>query len=343
VLAVHRPVHIDGLRPSSAGIPGALHALPDEWCSPARRWDDHVRMTDHIVAWLLRALWVGMPFAAWPAISTGLRSEPGAVQTAAAVGAWVMWAGILIATFVPVPATLTAIRAIAPAVLGAVIGAAATERPSTAALAFGVGWSALLSAVVFLPQTATVCVNGPAYANERRFPLAPPGPLLLGPLEVASALVIGLPTAGVLLLVAERWLLGAVLTVVGFPMSALLARALHGLSRRWFVFVPAGVVVHDPMALADPVLFPREVIEYLAPGRGGVDLTLGAYRMALELRLREEAELEVLHNRRRKEVATRALLIAPTMPGRVLAYAAGHRIPVAVPQPAVPATKAAPP
>jgi hypothetical protein len=275
-------------------------------------------------------------FAAWPAISAGLQHQPDAVRTAAAVGAWVVWAAVLVATFVPVPATLTALRCAAPGVLAAVVAAAATGHLSAAALAVGTAWAALVTTVVFLPPVGMLCVNGPAYANERRFLLAPPGALLLGPIELAWAALVGLPTAAVLLLAAQRWVLGAVLAVVGAPLAVLVARALHGLSRRWFVFVPAGVVVHDPMALADPVLFQRQVVERLAPGRDGLDLTLGALRLPLELRLREEARLDVRRNRGREDVAARSLLVAPTTPGRVLAYASGHRIPVATAQVAVP-------
>jgi hypothetical protein len=248
----------------------------------------------------------------------------------------VVWAGVLIAILVPMPTTLTAFRCAAPGVLAAVVAAAATGRPAAPTLAIAVGTSALATAGAFLPQTAMVCVNGPAYPNERRFPLAPPGPLLLGPLELAWALVVAPPTAAVLLLAAQRWVLGGVLAAVGFPVAVLVARALHGLSLRWFVFVPAGVVVHDPMSLADPVLFQRQTIACLTTGHDGLDLTLGARRLSVELSLVEEARVEVVRNRRRVEVATRDLLIAPTTPGGVLAYAAGHRIPVAVPQRAVP-------
>lgn len=293
-------------------------------------------MPDRVVAWLLRGLWVATAFTAWPAISAALRPDAAAVRAVGAFGGWAAWAVVLVATFVPVPATLTTLRCVAPAVLAAVVAAAATGRPSAAALAVGVGWSAVLTVVAFLPRTAVLCVNGLAYPNERRFPLAPPIALLLGPVEVAWLVVVGAPPAAALLLADQRWAVGAVLAVVGAPLAALLARALHRLSRRWLVFVPAGVVVHDPMALAEPVLFPRKEIERLSPGRDGLDLTLGALRPALDLRLRAEAKLGVVRNRKPEEVSTSSLLVAPTTPGRVLAYAAAHHVPVGPAQRAVP-------
>jgi len=284
----------------------------------------------------VRGLWVGTAFAIWPAVSASLRHQPASARTAAAAGGWAIWTAVLVATFVPVPATLTAIRCAAPAVLAAVIAAAVTGQVAAIALPVGAAWSAAMTAAAFLPQTALWCVNGPAYANERRFPLAPPGPLLFGPLEVAWAVVVAAPPAGVLLLAAQQWVVGGLVTAIGVPLCALLARALHGLSRRWFVFVPAGVVVHDPMALADPVLFQRPEIVSLAPGREGLDLTLGAPGLSLQLQLRRDAELTVIRGRRREDVRATSVRIAPTTPGRVLAYAASHNFPVGAVQPAVP-------
>ena len=34
-------------------------------------------------------------------------------------------------------------------------------------------------------------------------------------------------------------------------------RALHQLTQRWLVFVPAGLVVHDHLSVGDPVLFTK--------------------------------------------------------------------------------------
>ena len=86
-----------------------------------------------------------------------------------------------------------------------------------------------------------------------------------------------------------------VLVVVGVPLAAVAIRALHGLSRRWVVFVPAGVVLHDLQALVDPVLFPRTSIRRLGPapadGDGAVDLTQGSLGLALELELVEPTEI----------------------------------------------------
>ena len=58
---------------------------------------------------------------------------------------------------------------------------------------------------------------------------------------------------------------GAAATAVGAPLAAAAARRLHVLARRWVILVPGGVVVHDPLALREPVLMPRSSITTVAP------------------------------------------------------------------------------
>jgi hypothetical protein len=119
--------------------------------------------------------------------------------------------------------------------------------------------------------------------------------------------------------------------VVGLPAAALLARSLHGLARRWVVFVPAGLVLHDPMALADPVLFMTKQIEGLHPAPAGtdsLDLTQGALGLALELVLTEKVPMARRVGRGRLEPGASArLLFTPTQPATVMAEAAVRRIP----------------
>ena len=121
--------------------------------------------------------------------------------------------------------------------------------------------------------------------------------------------------------------------VVGLPLAAVLARALHGLARRWIVFVPAGLVLHDPLSVADPVLFRRQVVESVGPAPAGsdaLDLTQGAPGLALELGLREKVPMVLVRPGRGGDQAgaSARLLFTPTRPGRVLREAAARRLPV---------------
>jgi hypothetical protein len=177
--------------------------------------------------------------------------------------------------------------------------------------------------VAFLPETGVAFVNGPAYPNERRFPLRVPGALLLGPLFLAWALTAGAPIAAALLLAARQWVLGGIAVVVAAASIFVLGRALHGLSRRWIVFVPAGLVVHDPMTLADPVLFPKlqiRAIDVAAADTTALDLTQGSPGLAIELALRETASLVLLKPGQRigPTVDADAVLFTPTRPGALL-------------------------
>jgi hypothetical protein len=145
-------------------------------------------------------------------------------------------------------------------------------------------------------------------------------------------LVVGLPVAALLLLAARQWILGAVVAVVAVGVVFVLARALHGLSRRWVVFVPAGVVLHDPLALADPVLFSRPMVTRFGPApadTAALDLTQRSPGLALEIALAEPAQLVLTKpgSRVGPTVTTDRLLFTPSRPGRVVAEAGGRRLP----------------
>jgi hypothetical protein len=103
--------------------------------------------------------------------------------------------------------------------------------------------------------------------------------------------------------------------------------------------VPAGLVLHDPHALVEPVLFPRRSIRRLGPAPAEpapetLDLTQRALGLALELDLDEP--IVVAPRRTDRSMVTEPverLLFAPTRPGAVLRAAAARRLPVATPAP----------
>ena len=276
----------------------------------------------------MRAAWAVLPFTAGPALAAALDSRARPVQVAASTGLWGLWAVVLVATLVPHPVSLTALRLVAPAVPVGVVGATVAGHGSPVAVASAV----VVVALAFAPELGAWFVNGPAYPNERRFLLRVPAPLLVGMVPLAWIVGLGAPTAGVLLLATRRWVAGAVVLGLGAPLAAVFLRALHGLSRRWLVFVPAGVVLHDTLTLIDPVLFRRQVIEAFGPAPAGstaLDLTQGTPGLALELRLKEEVPLMLMRPGRRsgENRSVSRLLVTPTRPGAVLREAAARRIP----------------
>jgi hypothetical protein len=291
---------------------------------------DHRR----VFPWLLRAAWVALPFTAGAAAGAGLHPYSEPVRQAAAVLLWAGWATVLIGTLVPWPVGLTALRIAAPAAAVMSGAAVVTNRPSVAASVLAVASTLIAVVVSFTPSAGRLYVNGGAYADERRFPLAVPGPLLFGPLPLAWALTVGGPVAGVLLLAARSWVAGVVVTLLGGAAAAVMARALHGLSRRWVVFVPAGLVLHDPISLAEPVLFDKAFIEALRPAPAdsdGLDLTQGAGGLALELVLRHEVPMVLTKPGRGRRGggelgAPSRILFTPSRPGLVLREASARRV-----------------
>jgi hypothetical protein len=275
--------------------------------------------------WAVRLAWAVLPFVTGPAFADALDGRSTPVRTAASVLLWAVWGVTLCASLVLHPVSLTLLRLVAPTALAAAAWAALQDGVGGAGL-LAVAATALATLLVFLPETGVVYVNGPAYPNERRYPLRVPGALLLGPLELAWAVTAGAPVAAVLLLAAGRPVPGIAAALVAAAAGWFLGRALHGLSRRWVVFVPAGFVVHDPMTLVDPVLFPKLQIAAIEPAEAGtdaLDLTQGSPGMAVELRLRETAGLVLTKPGERvgPTVDADRILVTPTRPGKVLAEA----------------------
>ena len=263
-----------------------------------------------------------MPVVAGSAIADRLDGWETGARTAASVLLWGGWAVVAIATCVALPAALVVVR----------VGVAAAVVVCASARAPGVVAAIAAAAIAARPEAAEWFVNGPAYANERRYPLRAPGALVAGPLWIAGALVVVGPAGGVLLLAGGHYFAGAAVVLVGTALAIVAARSLFALTRRWVVFVPAGLVLHDPMTLADPVLFERGVVETLraAPAdTDSLDLTQSALGLALELVLLEKVPMVRQTGRNQSEAGASArLLFTPTRPGRVLAEAAARRITV---------------
>jgi hypothetical protein len=283
-------------------------------------------------------VWVTLPFTAGPALADTLDPRSPSFRTGASVGLWAVWGATLIAALVPRTVTLTAIRIVAPASVVAVTwGAVVSPSPGPAEVVAIVA-TGLATAVALLPGTGDAYVNGSSYGDERRLPLRAPAAVLLGPLELTWAAVVLGAGAGPLLLAAQAWVTGIVALVVGWPVAWWGARSLHTLSRRWLVFTPAGVVLHDPMVVVEAMLVVRRQLASIAPALADTtarDLTLAAPGLSLEIRMTEPLAISPTpHRRLRGEQPpvvsedVDAVLITPTRPGVVLVEAARRRLPV---------------
>ncbi len=288
--------------------------------------------------WAFRALWVVAPFAAGPALAEALDPRTGAVRAVASVALWLGWGVVLAASLVPSTVSLTVVRVLAPAAAVAAVWAVATGGDDAVA----VGGSEVI-ALAATTAAAVVAmgaglgdrfIDGSSYGPERRFALRVPAPVLFGPLELSWAVAVGGTLTGPLLLAATQWVAGIAAVVIGLPLAALAVRSLHTLSRRWLVFVPGGLVVHDPLTVTESVLMPRTMIAALGPAPADTDaydLTQRAAGLALQVDLDEPLPVSLYRPRAsRPETATvERLLVTPSRPAAVLAAAAERRLPVA--------------
>jgi hypothetical protein len=283
----------------------------------------------HPVTWLLRALWLVLPFTTGDALGAALSSRSTPVQHTVATGAWVLWALLAVALVVPHAVTLTTIRLGVP---GAVVvaGWAAWRSDATAAAVAGLVVAVVASGLVLSGFVADDYVDGSSYGDERRFALRAPGPLLLGPIPLAWAVTVAGIISGPLWLACECWIRGVVGTAVGWALAALAWRAIHTLSKRFVVFVPAGMTLVDPSTLIDAILFPRRSVMALGPAPAdgdGLDLSQQALGLALQVTLNEPFGMTLRRGRNASEEAEAVRVVfTPARPGAVVAEAARRRL-----------------
>ena len=286
--------------------------------------------------WGLPLLWATLPLTAGPTLAAALDPTDDAFRTATSVALWLLWMVVLAAALVPRTLTLTPVRVAAPAAVVAVGWAVLARDEAGAEDVLALTAAVAVAAVSLTAWVGDVFVDGDSYGDERRLLLRVPGPLLLGPVPLAWAVAVLGATAGPLLLAASEPVAAVPALLVGLPLAWFAVRALHGLTQRFLVFVPGGVVVHDLTALALPVLLRRGrvVALGLAPeGTEALDLTRNALGTALEVRLSEPEPFPVVRRTGRRsvdasadDVAADAVLVAPSRPGTVVAVARARRL-----------------
>jgi hypothetical protein len=266
--------------------------------------------------WALRIVWIILPVAAGPAVGDALSGWARAPRVVAEIMLWAGWAAVLVSLLAPRPLGLTVTRIVGPAFVAVAI-ATAWRAPALSA-ASAIATTSIAAFLTTRSAFARASAEGVAYGDELRFPLKVPPALAVGAGPVAVLLVAAGIATGPLLIASGHIAAGVVATLIGFPLAAFLFRALHGLSMRWAVLVPAGVTIVDPMTLADPVLFMRERIAGLDPvgiraADGVLDLRLGASVGAIALHLTDDAQIVTAgRGRSRSEkVTTRTLVFAP--------------------------------
>ena len=270
-------------------------------------------------AWLV----VGACALLGDVIHPALRPDDGPAHTTVVVALWLAYVLVLVAMALPGPRALTVTRIGVPA--GCLEVALAVAASFELAAAVGQVAATAGAIVVLQPAYAEAQVDAASYGDERRFLLRPPAPVLVALVVPAWAVAVAGVAVGPLLLADRGWTAGIVAAAAGLPVAALAAHTLFRLARRWLVFVPNGLVVHDHLAVAEPLPLGRRGIASIGPARAGTaadDLTAQAFGMALELRLAGPVAASVVTGRNRSETRPlTALLVSPSRPAAVLATA----------------------
>lgn len=166
---------------------------------------------------------------------------------------WLTWGAMLLCVMVPASTSLTAVR-IASASHLTTLAVLALGHAGDAAPYIALALAAACAIVAFTAEVGNEYVQGSAYGAERRFLLKPP------PAQVAVQIVMfavwySFTFAAIALLVSGSWAAGIVIAVMAIACGVLLPTRFHRFSRRWLVSVPAGLVVHDHLVLAETAMF----------------------------------------------------------------------------------------
>lgn len=291
------------------------------------------------VLWTLRVTWAVLPVLAGTAFSSLAAERSTSVHAVVVIEMWVIWLIALVALLVPSTVSLTTVRVLVPLPFAVTVltlftrsSLLVSNRPSVVEIALAAAGSIVVLGLAYSAVVGRVFVQGSAYGDEARLPLRPPGALVFGPIPLLWLVVVTGALVPPILLAAKAWVIGIISLAIGIPAAHFGLRVLHRLSRRWLVFVPAGVVVHDHLVLADSIMVRRVSLEAVSPAPADTDaedLTGNALGLALEFRLRDDTPI-LLAGKPGAASGTpkvvRSFMVTPSRPGEVLAEAARRKL-----------------
>lgn len=291
-----------------------------------------MKLSGPVVAWAARVAWLLVALVGGAAVEGAVADRSDAVRLVAGIGGWSLWGIVMLTLAVPSVRSLTVARIGSP--LAAVVSVATAIFGATA---IDVGLLAVPTIVaitaVFTADFGRHFVQSSSYGDEERLPLRPP--VAAG----TAAIVVWLPwalavVAGPLLIAARSWIVGGLVSAVAVAGAVLLGPRWHRLSRRWLVLVPAGLVVHDPVVLADTLMLRTDQVGtvQLAPANTeAADLTGPASGYALEISATETVTTVFAFTPQDpggRAIHLTAFLVSPSRPGEALRLASARGLPV---------------
>jgi hypothetical protein len=238
------------------------------------------------------------------------------------VGIWLLWSIALLCTLVPSSSALTAIRLALPTIF-VIVAAAAVAIGISSGVAAALAISLLASLLIFSGDIGDSFVQLAAYGDERRYLLRCPPAMLL--VQVLSWLVwLTLTIVAINLLASDALILGAIVAIVALLLAIVLPRRFHRFSRRWLVSVPAGLVIHDHVVLAETAMFMNNaVIEVgidLAPSEAA-DLSGKCSGVGLLIALKDFDTVVLAATPKTpggSAIHVKSMRVCPTRPGRAI-------------------------
>lgn len=294
--------------------------------------DEPIDRLARITPWVARLAWILVAVTGGSAVESAVDDRSSAVAWTAAIGGWSLWAVAALGLAIASVWSLTIVRLLVPLASVATIASGLGGAPATDLALLG-GPAIVAAAAVMTAEFGRQYVQASAYGDEERFPLR--FPVGAGMAAIAAWLVWAPATiAGPMLVAAQSWIAGGLLCVLAIAGAVLLGPRWHRLSMRWFVLVPAGVVVHDPVVLADT--FPLRTAQVASIGLAAADteaadLTGPASGYAIEVATSESVTAVFAFTPTEpngKAIHLTSFLIAPSRPGLVLRSAHARGLPV---------------
>lgn len=293
---------------------------------------DITALSARSAAWVARVAWIVVAVFGGAALQGAVAGRSDVVRWTTAIGGWAPWGAVMLTLAIPSVRSLTIARVVAPLALpvtiGAAVGGAEAIEVATLALPAGIALFA-----IFTADVGRQFVQASSYGDEERLPLR--FPVAAGTAAIVTW-VMWAPSIvfGPLLLAAKSYLFGGLLSAIGLAGLILLVPRWHRFSRRWLVLVPAGLVVHDPVVLADTLMVRSDQLGgmRLAPvDTEAADLTGPASGYALEVQALETVTTVFAFTPQDpggKAIHMTGFLISPSRPGEALAAAANRGIPL---------------
>ena len=237
---------------------------------------------------ILVLLWAAMPFSVGEILTRASAEQSHGFKLVVALLAWSLWAGGLLSACVPHPISLTVQRLATPMSLATVaLCSAASTSGSISPWWFGLAaaHATALVSVGLGAYMADACVGATAYGDEVRFTMRVPFSFAVGPMPVTWLVSATSNIAALVLVRHQRIALACICAVFSIAAWTVTARSYHAMSRRWVVFVPAGLTFVDHLVAAEPFLVRRQDLS-IAPASAtpeALDLALSPLGTPLDV------------------------------------------------------------